>query len=284
MDAFKRFWTLQVSAFNILFDKGIVEYGFHILCINIYEVWVKKFTVLVLLLIPQWMFADETCIKFLERFNVRTGRPEVLINYGKFNVIYDFTNRSALNLKEGDRKIGPHGAFARPLYPPELTDFSKLKGLVVVDSGCGGGQFVADLIEDYGVEQAIGFDLLRPNLADRHPGHFFRANAARTGLRAGSVNIIYSTFSTLVYEAANRNLVRDILLEDKRILSVGGELRTTGFNRERAELIKSALAGIGGLTLAKEYVLPGFLEDGHPELVGQKVPIETVALRIVKTQ
>jgi SAM-dependent methyltransferase len=201
-------------------------------------------------------------------------------------IVYDATDRCARTLQVGDRDPGATFVLVRPLFPSDLTDFAALKGLVVVDSGCGNGQFVADLIEKYQVEKAYGYDIKgRPPLADKYPGHLFQADALQTGIPSDTVNVIFSTFSAMSYENGNFQFIRNVLLEAKRILVVGGEIRASGFNLSGIERIRHVLSTIDGMELSDTYIFQGKIDRDYPELRGMRIfPIYNIALRITRSR
>jgi SAM-dependent methyltransferase len=115
-----------------------------------------------------------------------------------------------------------HELYRQQLLPARFFTGTLLYGKTVLDLDCGEGLVVEDL-RRMGVD-ALGMSpVLTPYQSTKE--YFARAAADRIPMDDDSVDVILSISGPLRYYPHDRQLVRNILLEAKRVLRKGGVLR-----------------------------------------------------------
>ncbi len=153
-----------------------------------------------------------------------------------------------------------------------------LAGLRVLDAGCGMGVFVKDLralgVDAYGIDRrselkvtfdkygdpiSQGQEIFRP-FEGEASRYLFQDDMRATRFKDETIDIIFSTNSLfyLKYDGFNREVVREALIELKRILKPSGFIRIADIPsvpiRPEEDPIRSVVDSIPGLRITR-YVL-----------------------------
>lgn len=187
---------------------------------------------------PLVRYSDGLMVRHERRWFGLSDRVRVTYPNGE-EVSFNRTNRGVARVRQ------------ELLYPDRLLALSPLKGKRVLDIGCGGGAFVADL-RAAGVD-AFGSDLLLTPAQRRKP-HLVQAQTHSLPFASESFDVVYSTWSFLAYEgahtdAASEQRVVDFLREIARITKPGGSIRLSPVPQPQ---IEKALARLPTLRLVGE--------------------------------
>lgn len=102
-------------------------------------------------------------------------------------------------------------------FSPEFVDREALKGRKVLDVGCGGGEFVLDLLDAH--IDAVGLDqVLSPG--QRKSAAFVEAQAERMPFADDSFDVVYTTNAVLLH--GNPEQQRQSVQEIVRVTRSGG--------------------------------------------------------------
>lgn len=155
------------------------------------------------------------------------------------------------------------------LYPESVLSIEALRGERVLDIAMGGGKLVTNLraagIEAYGLDVALSSlqrpfifkifeDKVGPNGLWLSPeegrGHFVQADAMRTGLAPNQFQRIFSTHGPLQYDEDNPEYMRMLLVEVRRLLTVGGRFHAAPFYEGESEArLRAWVDTVDGLKL-----------------------------------
>ena len=161
-------------------------------------------------------FADQCSDQFASSKVANANSNTITVLRGDQRIYYGRTNRGYDELR-GDFK------HLVAMFPPELLDVETLRGKRVLDAGTGDGKLVIDL-RDMGID-AVGIDIFLTPAQQANPKAFIQSDLRSTPLPEDSVDIVYSTFSIFSYEWDNHKVLRDVIVELKRVLKAGGLVR-----------------------------------------------------------
>lgn len=161
-------------------------------------------------------YADQCSDQFASSKVTLANSNTITVTRGNQRIYYGRTNRGYDELR-GEYK------HLVAMYPPALLNAEDLRGKRVLDAGTGDGKLVTDLRE-MGID-AVGIDIfLNPEQQEQSEA-FIQSDLRSTPLPANSIDVVYSTFSIFSYEWDNHKVLREVIIELRRVLKNGGVVR-----------------------------------------------------------